>query len=211
MTRRTFIERLRRQVYGDFPADDATITDNLVNQWMIDGTAIAAKQNYKDNLQLEGVAFVNNGFYTTFKGLVITKDETSLYKFTLPEIPLGIGATEGIARVEFKDSDNKKSYPGVPLSENQVGISRSMRSIPNKVLFYPEGGYCYIITAILLNEYTASVAMISGGDALNLDSTLNIPPDYLPVVIQYVQQQLILERNQPVSPVSNGLDAIRTT
>lgn len=209
MRRIEFIERLRRQVYGDFPSDDSTITDSLVNQWCIDGTSVAAKANYKDNFQLEGVAFVNNGFYSTFKGVAITKDETNLYKFTLPEIPLGIGAVDGIARVVFKDSEGSISYPGVLLSENQATIQRSMRDIPNKVLCYPEGGYCYVISTLLMNQYTATVTMVSGGDSSDLNSVLNIPGDYFPVMIQYIQQQLLLERNQPTVPISDGNSAIR--
>jgi len=211
MQRKELIERLRRQVYGDFPPDEATITDGLVNQWIIDGTALAAKQNYRDNFQLEGVAFVNNSFYSTFKNIAITKDEQFLYKFPLPEIPLGVGSVDGISRIIFKDADGNKSFPAILLSENQVGIQRSMRPVPNKTLCYPEGGECFIITTLLMTPYTASVSMISGGDAGNLGSTLNIPGDYISLIVQYVQQQLILERNQPVKSQNDGADFVRTT
>lgn len=211
MTRIEFIERLRRQVYGSFPVDEADITNNLVNKWIIDGTGIAAKQNYKDNLQLEGVAFVNNSFYSTFKGISITKDEEFLYKFTLPEIPLGIGAVDGIARIVFKDGGGKISYPGIMLSENQVGIQRSMRPIPNKVLCYPEGTFCYVISTIILSQYTATATMISGGDATDLNSLLNVPSDYLVIIIEYCKAQLAFERNQPVDAQNDGSSQIRTT
>lgn len=211
MTRIELIERLRRQVYGGFPADEATITNNLVNQWVLDGTAIAAKKNYTDNFQLEGVGFVNNSFYSTFKGLAVTKDENFLYKFTLPEIPIGLGQTEGISRVVFKDSDNNVSFPGVPLSENQVSFARSMRPIPSKVLFYPEGIFCYTITTLPLSQYTATVSMVSGGDATDLNSTLNIPGDYIPVIVEYVKAQLAFSRMQPDNVANDNLDAVRTT
>ena len=211
MTRIEFIERLRRQVYGDFPVDEATITDLLVNQWILDGTAIAAKKNYTDNLQLEGVAFVNNSFYSTFKGIAITKDEQFLYKFSLPEIPIGIGRVDGISRLVFKDADGKVSFPAILLGQNEVGIQRSMRPVPNKILCYPEGGECFVISTLGMTPYTASVTMISGGDATNLDSTLNIPGDYISTIVSYIQQQLLLERNQPVDAANDGLDAVRTT
>jgi hypothetical protein len=211
MTRIEFIERLRRQVYGDFPADDSTITDNLVNKWIVDGTAIAAKKNYTDNFQLDGVAYVNNGFYSTFKGLSIAQDQQFLYKFTLPEIPLGIGSVDGISRVVFKDENNNISYPGVLLSENQVAIQRSMRQIPNKLICYPEGGYCYIISTLIMNVYTATVTMVSGGDAGNLNSVLNIPGDYIETIVKYIQGQLMIQRNMPVDAANDGLDAIKTT
>ena len=211
MQRIELIERLRRQVYGGFPADDSSITDNLVNKWIIDGTALAAKQNYKENIQIEGVGYVNNSFYSTFKGIAITADERNLYKFSLPSLPLGIGSTEGISRVIFKDASNSLSYPGVMLSESQVGYQRSMRPVQNKILCYPESGYCFIITPIIMTDYTAQVTLISGGDESDLTSNLNVPSDYINVIVEYCKAQLTFERNQPVNSANDGQDAIRTT
>ncbi len=206
MTRRVFIEREIRQLYNGFQTDDATVTDNLVNSWLPDAIGIAAKKNYTDNFQLEGVGFVNNSFYSKFKGIAITADERNLWKFTLPEIPVGIGASEGIATVVFKDYRGTLSYPGIPLSENQLGFVRSQRVIPNKILTYSEGKFGYAITPILMNNYTATVTMISGGDSTDLDSELNVPPDYLPVIVQYIQQQLMIERKQPQDVTNDGQD-----
>lgn len=194
MTRRTFIEREIRQLYNGFQTDDSTVTDSLVNVWLSDAIGLAARKNYTDNFQLEGIGFNNNSFYSKFKGIAIVADESFLWKATLPEIPLGVGSTEGISSVVFKDSRNTVSYPCVLLSENQVAIQRQMRPIPNKILGYPEGKYLYIISSIQMNNYTCTVTMISGGDSTNLDSELNVPADYFPVMVQYVQQQLMLER-----------------
>lgn len=206
MTRRGFIERIRRQLYNSFPVDEAVVTDNLVNNWMSDAIGLAAKKNYTDNFQLDGIGFVNNSFYSKFKGLTLTQDERYLWNLTLPEIPVGIGANEGISTIEFKNSTGTISYPGIPLSENQKGYARSMRPIPNKILFYPEGTYCYAITEILMDLYTANVTMISGGDSTDLDSLLNVPPDYFPVMVGYIQQQLMLERKQVPDLTVDGRD-----
>lgn len=206
MLRRTFIERTLRQIYNGQPSDDSSVTEGLVNAWLSDAIGLAAKTNWKENIQIEGVGFVNNGFHTTFKGIAITEDERALYKFSLPEIPVGIGSSEGIAKVVFKDSTGTISYPAVMLSENQVGIQRSMRPIQNKVLCYQEGGYCYAITPIIMSNYTASVTMISGGDSTDLDSNLNVPPDYFPVMVSYIQQQLLLEKKQMPDLQNDGRD-----
>lgn len=206
MVRIELIERLRRQIYGGFPTDAATITDGLVNSWISDGLALAAKKNYTDNIQMEGVGFVNNSFFTTFKGLAISKDEQFLYKFILPEIPIGIGSVDGISRVVFKDSKSNISYPAIIINENQVSIQRSMRSIPNKILCYPEGGNCFAITTILMSEFTASVTMVSGGDSTNLNSILNIPGDYIGVIVDYIKSQLAFERAQMPDMANDGVD-----
>ena len=69
MTRAEFIERTLRQVYGGYVTEDSSITPMLVNSWLNDAIALAAKTNYTDAVKLDGIGYVNNAFYTTFKGL----------------------------------------------------------------------------------------------------------------------------------------------
>ncbi len=212
MTRKVFIERTLRQIYNGQPSDDASITYGLVNTWLQDATALAAKTNYKENIAIDGISYTNNSFYITFKGLPVTKDENFLWKVELPSIPLGMGTSEGVSTLTFKDAaTNQISYPGVWLSQNQVSFQRGMRSIPNKVLVYSEGKYVYALSTILLSQYTANITMISAGDSTDLNSELNVPADYFPIMVQYIQQQLLLERNQPVDVTNDGLNAVRTT
>jgi hypothetical protein len=206
MTRGTFLERNLIQIYGQQPSDDAVINYNLLNVWLSDAVAIAAKTNYKENIQVEGVDYVNNGFYTTFKGLTISQDENFLWKFTLPEIPLGLGASKGISTVQAKDKNNNISLPWIPLSEDQKGYFQGMRPVPNKILYYQEGIFCYAISTLQLWQYTASVSMVSGGDSTNLDSVLNCPPDYFPVMVDYLMKQLAFEQSRPLDNSNDGVD-----
>ena len=132
MLRRTFIERVRRQIYNGQPPSEATITVGLVNNYLNDAVAVAAKTNYTDSLKLDGIAYVNNSFYTTFKSLAVASDEINLWKVTLPQIPVGIGYNEGLETLVFKDSDGSQlSFPVVWLSQNQRSFQRGMRDIPN--------------------------------------------------------------------------------
>lgn len=211
MTRREFIERVRRQIYGGQPSDDASITIGLVNNYLGDAIGVAAKANYKDNITIDGINYINNGFYTKFTGLSITSEGNFIWRMSLPEVPLGVGRNEGVSTLQLVDSDGRITHPFVPLSENQRTYYSGMRPIPNKVLYYYEGGLLYAVSTLLLNEYTANVVMVSGGDSTDLDTTLNVPPDYLPVMMQYLQSQLLLEKAQPVDSANDGLDAIRTT
>lgn len=212
ISRRAYIELVRRQIYNGQPSNDATITVGLVNKYLDFGIAVAAKQNYKDNIAIDGINFVNNSFYTKFTGIAVTQDEQFLWKVALPSIPLGIGTSEGISTLEFKDAaTNQISYPIVWMSENQRSFARGMRAIPNKVLGYSQGAYVYALSTILLSEYTATVTMISGGVSANLDSIINVPDDYLPIVAGYIQQQLLLEQSRPVDATNDGLDAASGT
>jgi hypothetical protein len=178
----------------------------LVNQYIDQGIAVAARTNYTDNLKLEGISFVNNSFYTTFKGLVAVRDERNLWKITLPQVPVGIGYSEGISTLQFKDSQGVVSQPCVPLTQNQKTYFQSMPNIPSKTLFYSEGDKVYVISNQILSNYTASVTMVSGGVSSSLTSVLNVPSDYMPVIIQYVQQQLLLMKQTPKDLANDGQD-----
>ena len=212
MTRRMYIERFLIQVSGGFQDDDAELTYDLINGWLPDAIASAAKQNYKESIQIDGTAYVNNSFYTTFSGLSISSDTTDnlCYKITLPEIPLGMGRTEGLAEIRFKDSNGLTSLPAIPVSISEWGYMESMPIISNKIFILPEGNLIRIKTPLILNAasnpYTAIVKMISGGDSTNLDSELNVPADYFPVMQEYLKAQLGFEKAQKQDLANDGND-----
>lgn len=205
MIRNDFIEQVLRQTFGELPDDDSSITYNLVNQFVNQGVALAAKECYKESLQIDGVAYVNNSFYTTFSGIAIAADvEDFLYKATLPQIPLGIGRNEGIATVQFVNSAGLVSYPGIPLSVNQVGYRKGIRPIPNKIMYWAEGGFLYAESTLPLFTYTAKIRMISAENT-DLNTNLNVPSEYLPLVLEYCSKALLQERNLPKEMVPDGI------
>lgn len=205
MTRYAFIERILRQIYNGQPSDDSSITYELVNQWLNDAIALAARKNYTDSIQMDGVSYVNNSFYTTFKALPITTENVTTYSIALPVIPVALGKNEGVATLQFIGS-GKISQTAIPLSINQVGYIDSLRPIQNKLLYWIEGKNIFVKSSILLSQYTANVRMISGGDSTNLQSTLIIPDDYVPVMIEYIKGQLAFERSRPIDTSNNGVD-----
>ena len=211
MTRQFFIERALRQIYGGQPTDDSQITVALVNSWLNDAIATAAKQCYKEAIQIDGIGYVNNGFYTTFKGIAVSQDENLTFRLTLPQIPVGIGRNEGVSKLQFKNDKGEVSLPCIPISQNQSTYFESMRPIPDKVIYLSQGEYIYVKSTLLLDNYTASVTMVSGGDSTDLTSTLNVPSDYFPLMVEYIKAQLGFERAQPVDAANDGQDAVKTT
>jgi hypothetical protein len=205
MTRRTFIERTLRQYYGDQPSDDAGVTPGLVNTWINEAVGEAVKAAYIDNVKLDGVGYVNGAFYTTFKALEVTEDERFLYKVSLPELPMGLGASGGISTLKFK-GEGQVSLPCIPLSQAQKGYFGSLRPIANKILFYSEGRDLFAVSTLPLYDYTAQVTMISGGDSSDLDSELNVPSDYMKFVSEYVKAQLAGQKMAPQDTANDGKD-----
>jgi hypothetical protein len=207
MQRQTLIERILRQVYGGQPQDDSNITYGLVNQYLNDGVALAAKQSYGESIKIDGISYVNNSFYTTYKGLAPTTSDIDefAYRIQLPHIPYGIGKNEGVESLQFRSGANV-SYQAYPLSIHELGFVDSLPWVPNSIGYWPEGEFIYVKTVLPLTTYTANVKMISGGDATDLTSTLNVPDDYIPLIIDYVSKQLTLERRVPKDVTNDGQD-----
>lgn len=207
MTRNAFIERILRQIYNGQPSDDSSITYNLVNQWLNDAIGLAAKKNYTDGIQMDGIAYVNNSFYTTFTNLDIAAEpvDTVTYSVDLPQIPVALGKDEGIAMLQFV-GDKKTSQTAIPLSMNQVAYQEQLRPIQNKILYWIEGKNVYIKSAIQLTSYKATIRMVSGGISTDLNSTLNIPDDYIPMIVEYIKGQLAFERSRPIDTSNDGVD-----
>ena len=206
MTRKTFIERILRQIYNGQPSDDSSITFNQVNQWLNDAIGVAAKKNYTDSIQMDGVAYVNNSFYTSYSGLTITSVNNTTFKFTLPQIPVALGKNEGLATLNFSNNNTPTTFGAVPLSMNQVSYQDTLRPIQNKVVYWSQGQEVYMSTGIPLTAYKANVRMVSGGDSSDLNSTLIIPDDYVPVMVEYIKAQLAFERSRPIDTSNDGVD-----
>ena len=206
MTRKTFIERILRQIYNGQPSDDSNITFNLVNQWLNDAIGVAAKKNYTDSIQMDGVAYVNNSFYTSYSSLTITQVDNTTFKFTLPQIPVALGKNEGLATLNFSNNNTQTTFGAVPLSMNQVSYQDTLRPIQNKVVYWSQGQEVYMSTGIPLTAYKANVRMVSGGDSTDLNSTLIIPDDYVPVMVEYIKAQLAFERSRPIDTSNDGVD-----
>jgi hypothetical protein len=168
------------------------------------------KLNYKEAVQLDGVGYVNNSFYTTFKGIAITQDEQFLFKIPLPQVPIGVGKNEGISTLRFKSTNGEISKPVVWLTQDQLTYFQSLQQPTNKILAYYQGDSAFAMSTLPLNQYTATITIISGGDSTNLSSTLNVPDDFIPGIIDYVTKALMLARQQIQDNANDGSDAIRT-
>jgi len=209
MTRYALIERILRQIYNGQPSDDSSITYNLVNQWLNDAIGLAVKKNYTDSIQMDGVAYVNNSFYTTYTNLDISAEtvDNVTYSVELPQIPFALGKNEGVATLQFV-GDKKTSQTAIPLSMNQVAYIDNMRPIQNKILYWVEGKNIYAKSSIPLTSYKATLRMISGGDSSDLNSTLIVPDDYMPLIVEYIKGQLAFEKSRPIDQSNDGVDNV---
>ena len=94
----------------------------------------------------------------------------------------------------------------VQLKMKQENYQNTLRPIQNKVVYWPQGQEVYMSTGIPLTAYKANVRMVSGGDSTDLNSTLIIPDDYVPIMVEYIKAQLAFERSRPIDTSNDGVD-----
>ena len=208
MVRYQLIEQILRAVYGDQPRDDSTITPNLVNLYINQGLALAVKTQYKESIQIDGVSYINNSFYTTYRNIPIVQEENLLWKLILPSVPIAIGRNEGVADLKLRGINNgDQTIDGIPMSMSQKGYYYSMKRIPNRFLYYYEGKNLFILSSLLLNQYTGSVTIISGGgnDSTDINSELSAPDDFIPFIIDYAVKALLAMRQVPQDITNDGV------
>jgi hypothetical protein len=208
MTRRFYIERLLRQVSGGMPSDDSQLTFNLANGYLNEAIAVAAKQCYKESMSIDGVAYVNNAFYVTFKNLPIVAEAAFTWKFTLPAMPIGLGMNDGISNVRLKDNKGVLSQPLIAVNANQTQYKNSLKWPQNKMGYWNEGKDIFIESLLPLAAYKGQVRMVSGGLSTDLDSEINVPDDYMPIINEYMKKQLSEERAQKQDLNNDGQDAV---
>lgn len=206
-TRGYICERIQRLIYNNLASDDATITLNLVNSYLNEAIGMAVKANYKESIQTDGIGYINNSFYATFKGIAITKNDDETYKLTLPQIPFAVGKNEGVATLQFK-KDNEVSQTAIPISLNQVGYAFNMRGVQNKIVYWTENQYAYVKTTLPLYLFTATVRLVSKGVSDDLDAVINVPDEYFPMMAEYIRNQLLIERKQPLDSSNDGVDSV---
>lgn len=211
MQRNALIQRIWQQVSGGYASDDSMLTPELINQYVGDGIGIAAQLAYVGSIKLDGIAYINNSFAYTYSGLTITQEDIFTYKVALPQIPFALGQNEGLQSLKIQ-SDNPngatgKSYDCIPMTLNQISINNGRRKIFGKYEYWYEGEYAYVQTTgqDLSIGFTAIARLISGGDSSDLTSTVNIPDDYIPTIIQYVQKQLGIELMMPQDVSNDGV------
>jgi hypothetical protein len=59
---------------------------------------------------------------------------------------------------------------------------------------------------LILTAYTPIVKMVSAGDATDLNSQLNVPPEYHSIMVEYLKNQLAFEKAQRPDIASDGVD-----
>jgi len=204
ITRQQLIETIKRTLAGGTPSDDFDILDEEVNILISEGIATAAKKSMIDGMNMEDVKVISDGFYTTVKGIDVTEDaDTKDYKIQLPSIPVGTAYGDGVATLSFI-MDNGLSKNAIKVSLNELAYFEGLPTLKNKVYYWTEGSIIWAKSKMDISKYKASLRMVRTMDT-SLGSTLNVPPDYIPIIRDYCLQVLMKNIQIPKDEFNDNL------
>lgn len=204
-TRRMVLETIQRLMLGGMASDDTELTINLINQHLNAAIGYAAKTNYKEEIQLNGIENVSDAFYTSFTNINISKDQnTGWYNATLPQQPAGIGAGWDISGFMLTTGSGAKLFAH-PISPREVEFLYNAKKPCNEIFYWVNRDTVSLHSGQDITKYKANVRMISTQSS-DLDSVVTIPDGYMPVVVKYMSEVLGIEVQRPIDSSSDGVE-----
>jgi hypothetical protein len=205
MTIKVLIEQIRRMLYGGVPNDDSSVSEKEINVYVNEALAYMAKINYADSIKLDGIETVNDVFYSTFKGLSITRDtDTGYYSLDLPQVPLGLARGYGISTVTFPSSTGLAKAL-IPISVRELDYMDNLKQPPSKIFYWPEGKKLWFKSYTNVVGKLAIVRMVST-EGSDLEAEMNVPQEYITDMINLVLNQLKIRKATPEDIVNDGVD-----
>lgn len=204
-TRGQICEALQRIMLGGLASDDTDLTIPYINFYLNSAIGYAIKSNYKDEIQLNGTEGVSDGFYATFSGLTITKDNnTGWYNISLPQTTVGVGAGWDISNFMMVSGSGAKIF-GNPIAQKELQYLYTNPKGCNDVFFWVVKDKMNIHSCKDISKYKGMVTMlVSQSD--DIDSVVSIPDGYMPLIMEYLTKALGIVMNMPVDISSDGVE-----
>lgn len=202
-TRKQVIETIQRQLSGGFASQDTELTFGLINQFLNGAIGYAAKANYKEEIQLNGIENVADAFYSNFQSITITKDNTTgLYKAQLPQQPVGVGTGWDISTFMIISGSGAKIFAH-PITPKEIEFLYNLPAGCKEVYYWMNGAEASLHSCQDITKYKANVRMISTQSSA-LDTPVTIPDGYMPVIIEYMDKTLGVMLNLPIDSAEDG-------
>lgn len=205
-TRRQLLETIQRLMLGGPASDDTSLTFGLINQHLNAAIGFAAKTNYKEEIQLNGIENISDAFYSSFANITITKDNTTgWYNATLPQQPVGIGAGWDISDFMIVTGSGAKLFAH-PITPREVNFLYNAKKPCNEIFFWVNGTTANLHSCQDITGYKAIIRMISTQSS-NLDAAVTVPDGYMPLIVDYLTKILGIEVQRPIDVSSDGVES----
>jgi hypothetical protein len=206
MTRKEICELVQMRIAGGIPTDDFPVSLNEINLWLDHAIAASAMKNYTDGVQIDGLEFVGDAYYTTFKDLTLTQDTTSLYyKTTLPAPPISVPRGYDISSALWQKPQGGYTVM-LRVNPQQLDYYQALPKPKNAIEWWVEGKTMYVRTDSqqLLNNGKVSVRMVGSAGSRGLSDEALVSADSVPYVVDYLYKQFMPGEQMPKDNVNDG-------
>lgn len=204
-TRKQILETVQRLMLGGVASDDTELTIGLINQHLNGAIGYAARVNYKEEIELNGVESVADAFYSDFTAIAVTKDSvTGLYTVILPQQPVGLGAGWDISSFYLITGSGARIFAH-PISPREVEFLYASSKPCNEVFYWISGVTVSLYSCKDISKYKAYIRMISS-QATDFNTPINLPDAYLPLVVEYLAKILGIEVQRPIDISNDGVE-----
>lgn len=204
-TRGELAERILRIIYDGTPPNDAAIDIREVGLHINSALAFLAKANFYENYKFEGVAYVNDGYISTFKDVAVTSDtDVDLKYITLPENPVGLPKNRGV--VEISKMKDKSTTPVIMVAANKRSIYQGLNSIKNRIIGWQEGNKVYFDGATA--GFSKALVKLVAPASNDMGESLNIPKDAEEQIIEMIVKRLMVQRQIGQDKTMDGVDSL---
>lgn len=205
MLRAVLAERIQRTLAGGMPTDDFDISLELINTYISDAIAFAAKKAYAESIELDGIESLPDGFYTTFKNIEIKKDnDLELYYCELPAAPYGIPRGHDITNVTVTGFTGGSQH-ALPIKAYELSLMEQQRFIPKRIYYYLDGKKMWMKAQYVLDGKRVRIRMASPANT-GLDAELDVPLDMIGDIETYILQRLAPQATTPQDNSNDGLN-----
>jgi len=208
MTRNEICQLIQRRLAGGEPSDDFPVTLLEINFWLDHAVAASAKVNYTDGVNTDGIEFVGDAYYVTFKNLVLAIDPgTTYFTTTLPSAPIALPRGYDIADAYIQVGDSGLNQM-VRVTPQQLGVYESLPKPKSKVFFWTEGKALFIqgLPAVNYTGNFVTIRMVGSAGKRLLTDELYIPTDYIPYIVEYIQKNFLPTQAGPKDVMPDGND-----
>jgi hypothetical protein len=201
------IDRCIRSYYGgDYASEESVLTNNFVQLHINDAIAMAISKSMQENYVVTGIQSVSEGFLSTFTITSFTKNaDTGFYVASLPHPPIGTPENSSVSGVYFGGVKGQ-SKPVLEVKANEVDYFRFMPIPPQAAFYWMEGGSIYLWLRTNLPSNAKLFIRMATNLSTNADAPLNMPPDAVDFVYNYVMDKLYKNKSVQGDSALDGKD-----
>jgi hypothetical protein len=207
-TKAALIERIKKQLVGDFPGQDFKITTSEVLLLVDAAIPFVMKSQMFENAKITGFLETIEAYLMTYELPITLQDSNTLeWYVTLPQTPLELPTGYDITRTYVASPSTGASKNGFPIKAKRVSF-REYMPVPGGFFYRLEGSLMYLKTSdgSPLSGYDLFVQMPISRTA-DVNAPMNMPDGAIEPIFNKVVATLIQRFQIPKDTVLDNLPA----